>query len=378
MRIPEPSFTVGIEEEYLLVDKASRDLVSEAPDTLMTACEEALEEQVSPEFLQCQIEVGTRVCKTVSEARADLAHLRGTIADIAGQSNLAPIAASTHPFADWSNQRYTDKERYQTLAKDLQGVARRMLISGMHVHVCIEDPDLRIDIFNQLPYFLPHLLALSTSSPFWQGRDTGLNSYRLTVFDNLPRTGLPPNITSYGEYERMIGMLTGINIIQDATKIWWDLRPSGRFPTLETRICDVPTRLDDSITLAAIIQCLCRMLYRLRRDNQRWRQYDRFLINENRWRAQRYGMNEGMIDFGRGEIGSFADLIEELIEMLTPDAAALGCTSELLSVRDIVKRGTSADRQRKVYDLSLAQRMSAPEALKAVVDHLVAETVAGV
>ncbi len=378
MSVPEPSFTVGIEEEYLLVDKASRDLVTQAPDALMDECQKALHDQVSPEFLQCQIEVGTGVCKTVGEARKDLSHLRATIAKIAAQHDLAPIAASTHPFADWTNQQYTDKERYQTLAKDLQGVARRMLISGMHVHVCIEDPELRIDIFNQLPYFLPHLLALSTSSPFWQGRDTGLNSYRLTVFDNLPRTGLPPAVSSYGEYKRMVDTLVDMNIIQDATKIWWDMRPSDRFPTLETRICDVPTRLDDSIALAAAIQCICRMLYRLRRDNQRWRQYDRFMINENRWRAQRYGMNEGLIDFGRGQVVPFSELAEELITMITPDAEALGCLKELRSIGKIVKRGTSADRQRKIYDGALAQRQSPKDALKAVVDHLVAETVEGV
>ncbi len=378
MQVPEPSFTIGIEEEYLLVDKTSRDLVANAPDELMAACEKELGGQVSPEFLQCQIEVGTQVCKTVKEARADLAHLRRTIEDIAGEHNLAPIAASTHPFADWTAQRHTDKERYQVLARDLQGVVRRMLICGMHVHVCIDDPELRIDIFNQMSYFLPHLLALSTSSPFWQGRDTGLNSYRLTIFDNLPRTGLPPQGATYGEYERMVGMLKQTKTIEDATKIWWDLRPSDRVPTLETRICDVSTRLDDTITIAAIVQALARMLYRLRRDNLRWRVYDRFLINENRWRAQRYGFNEGLIDFGRGELVPYADLLEELIELLMPDAEALGSVDELLAARNIVERGTSADRQRRIFDASLAKRMSSKEALNAVVDGLIEETVEGV
>ncbi len=378
MSVPEPSFTVGIEEEYLLVDKASRDLVDEAPAELMQACEKALGGQVSPEFLQCQIEVGTRVCKTVKEARADLAHLRRTIADIAGEHGLAPIAASTHPFADWTAQRHTEKERYQILARDLQGVVRRMLICGMHVHVCIDDPDLRIDIFNQMSYFLPHLLALSTSSPFWQGRDTGLNSYRLTIFDNLPRTGLPPHVSSITEYERMVGMLIQTKTIEDATKIWWDLRPSDRFPTLETRICDVSTRLDDTIAIAAIVQCISRMLFRLRRDNQRWRMYDRFLINENRWRAQRYGINEGLIDFGRGELVDFADLLEELIELVMPDAEALDCVEELVAARQIIKDGTSADRQRRIFDSSLAQRMSSKNALNSVVDGLIAETIEGI
>ncbi len=377
MSVAEPSFTIGIEEEYLLVDKSTRDLVTSAPEDLMSACQNELHEQVSPEFLQCQIEVGTRVCKTVKDARADLAHLRHCISEIAGKHNLAPIAASTHPFADWTSQRTTDKERYASLARDLQGVARRMLICGMHVHVCIEDPELRIDLFNQLPYFLPHLLALSGSSPFWQGRDTGLQSYRLTIFDNLPRTGLPPRFDSYSEYERAVSTLTKIGVIEDATKIWWDLRPSHRFPTLETRICDVTTRLDDCIAIAAMVQCMTRMLYRLRRDNQRWRQYDRFLINENRWRAQRYGYSEGLIDFGRGELIAYADLLDEAINLIMPDAEALDCVDELNSARTILKKGTSADYQRKIYDSHLAARSSSKDALCAVVDGLITQTVEG-
>lgn len=374
----EPAFTLGIEEEYLLVDKSSRDLVREAPKGLMDECQNELSEQVSPEFLQCQIEVGTQVCQTVAEAREDLCHLRSGIAKIAGQHNLAPIAASTHPYADWMDQRFTDKDRYADLARDLQGVGRRMLICGMHVHVGIEDPELRIDIFNQLPYFLPHMLALSTSSPFWQGRDTGLNSYRLTIFDNLPRTGLPPRFDSYGEYERSTGILINNGLIEDATKIWWDLRPSHRFPTLEMRICDVPTNLDHTISIAALYVCTVRMLYRLRRDNLSWRKYERFLVNENRWRAQRYGTQEGLIDFGRREVAAFASLLDELIELVMPDAVALDCVTELEATREILKSGTSAERQRRTYDLALAQRKSARQALNDVVDMLIEETVAGV
>lgn len=287
MAMAEPSFSLGIEEEYLLVDRVTRDLVREAPAELMAECERRLAGQVSPEFLQCQIEVGTRVCANLAEARADLAHLRVTLSELASAHGLAPIAASTHPFARWTEQRHTARERYEILAKDLQVVVRRMLISGMHVHVAIEDEDLRVDLFNQLAYFLPHLLVLSTSSPFWQGRDTGLKSYRLIVFDSLPRTGLPPQFSSFGDYQRTVGVLIAAGLIEDATKIWWDLRPSARFPTLELRICDVCTRLDDAITVAALFRCLARMLYRLRRDNQRWRSYERFLVNENRWRALR-------------------------------------------------------------------------------------------
>lgn len=371
---PEPDFTIGIEEEYLLVDKESRDLIHDTPKGLMDECAAELHSQVSPEFLQCQIEVGTRVCKNVQEARADLGHLRGTIAKHAERHGLAPIASSTHPFAMWQDQHHTHKERYTMLAKDLQLVVRRMLICGMHVHVCVQDEDLRIDLFNQLSYFLPHLLALSTSSPFWQGRNTGLKSYRLIVFDGLPRTGLPPRFSSYGEYERTANVLVNAGLIEDTTKVWWDLRPSARFPTLEMRICDVCSYLDDAICIAALFLCITRMLYRLRRNNQRWRSYDRFLINENRWRAQRYGFDNGLIDLGRGEVVPYSELIEELLELTAPDAEHFGCTDEVLHARTIVQRGTSADRQIKCFDEAVAAGASEEEAIRTVVDQLIAET----
>ncbi|NNJ77464.1 MAG: carboxylate-amine ligase, partial [Anderseniella sp.] len=252
MTLQTPTFTLGIEEEYLLVDRKTRDLVA-APDALMDECKKVLKSRVSPEFLQCQIEVGTGVCKTIPQARAELVELRKTISGIADGYGLAPLAVATHPFADWQHQSFTNKQRYEELARDLAGVARRMLICGMHVHVGIEDEDLRIDLLGQMPYFLPHLLALSASSPFWQGRDTGLASYRLSVFDNLPRTGLPPVFNSYGEYTRAVDRLIQSGLIEDATKIWWDLRPSARFPTLETRICDVTPRLDDTVAMAALV-----------------------------------------------------------------------------------------------------------------------------
>ena len=376
MTVREPSLTVGIEEEYLLVDLQTRDLVREAPAGLMEEAKEALADQVSPEFLQCQIEVGTHVCRTISEARADLLRLRHMLGKIAGSHGLAIIAASTHPFADWQQQHFTRKERYLELAEDLAGVGRRMLICGMHVHVGIEDEDLRIDIFNQLSYFLPHLLALSASSPFWAGRDTGLKSFRLSVFDNLPRTGLPPKFDSWAEYERAVNALVKTGCIEDGTKIWWDLRPSARFPTLETRICDVATWLTDAAAIAALIQCLTRMLTRLRRRNQRWRQYDRFLINENRWRAQRYGVSGSLIDFGRGELVDYRELLEEMTELLARDAAALGCERELAAALDIPRRGTSADRQRAAYAKARAGGADETEALRAVVDNLISETVA--
>ncbi|HHB83912.1 MAG TPA: carboxylate-amine ligase [Devosia sp.] len=372
-----PKLTLGIEEEYLLVDLDSRDLVHDAPLGLMEECEAVLSGQVSPEFLQCQIEVGTRVCNSLQGARAELVHLRSCIAEIAKRHNLAPIAASTHPFADWIDQKLSNKERYHSLANDLQSVSLRMLICGMHVHVGIEDPDLRIDVANQMPYFLPHFLALSCSSPFWVGRDTGLASYRLSIFDNLPRTGLPPVFASWGEYERTIATLIDNNLVEDATKIWWDLRPSHRYPTLEMRICDVPTRLDDTIAIAALYMCMVRLLIRLRRDNLSWRRYERFLINENRWRAQRYGISNGLIDFGRDKVIDYSVLLDELIELITPDAQALDCVNEINSARDILKRGNSASRQTQVFNTSLKEGASIKEALKNVVDMLIDETVTG-
>ena len=259
------------------------------------------------------------------------------------------------------------------MEKDLAGVARRMLICGMHVHVGLDDNDLRTDLMSQFSYFLPHLLALSASSPFWEGYETGLRSYRLTVFDNLPRTGIPPNFASYAEYEHSVQTIINSGMIEDATKIWWDLRPSARFTTLESRICDVSPRLKDTIAIAAITQCLFRMLFCLRRGNQRWREYDRFLIEENRWRAQRYGMSEGLIDFGRGEVVSFAKLVQELIDMLMPHAEALNCVDELDSAADILQSGTSADRQVEVYHLALKSGADEQEALRQVVRSLVVE-----
>lgn len=372
MTMKTPSFTLGIEEEYLLVDRETLDLTP-APEALMDECVKRLEKQVSPEFLQCQIEVGTGVCATIAEARRDLAHLRKTIAEVCAEHNMAPVAASTHPFARWQEQHFTDKERYRTLEKDLAGVARRMLICGMHVHVGIEDDDLRIDLMNQFSYFLPHLLALSTSSPFWEGMDTGLMSYRLTVFDNLPRTGIPPRFASFAEYQRSVHTLIRPKLIEDATKIWWDLRPSDRFPTLESRVCDVSPRLDDTIAIAALTQSMLRMLYSLRSENKRWREYDRFLIEENRWRAQRYGTREGLIDFGIGEIVDFQSLLDELIVMVTPHAAALGCLDEVQSSSNILKTGTSADRQCAVFRKALENGADEHEALKAVVQTLVDE-----
>ncbi len=375
MAIKEPSFTIGIEEEYLLVDQDTRDLVQEKPPALFKKLEEALHGQVSPEFLRSQIEIGTRVCRTMQEARDELVHLRSTVGHMAGEYGLAPIAASTHPFAHWQDQQHTDKERYNTLARDLQQVGRRLVICGMHVHVAIEDEDLRIDLLGQAAYFLPHLLALSTSSPFWEGDQTGLKSYRLSVFDELPRTGLPHQFNSWSEYARAIELLVSAGLIEDSTKIWWDLRPSARFPTLEMRITDVCPLVEDGIAIASLFRCILRMLYRLRRQNQRWRHYPLFLVRENRWRAQRYGIEQGLVDFGKGEVVPFATLLDELIDLVAEDAAYFGCTAEVAHARTIVQRGTSADRQLARYDAVKKLGGSEQAALVSVVDGIVEETV---
>jgi carboxylate-amine ligase len=377
MATNEPAFTIGVEEEYLLVDKETRALVVDQPETLMAEAEEICGSQVTSELLRSQIEIGTKVCRNVQEVREDLVRLRSNIIEVTGRHGIAPIAASTHPFSKWTEQKHTRQQRYDELTHEMQGAARRLVICGMHVHVGIADDELRIDLMNQLAYFLPHLLALSCSSPFWAGRDTGLKSYRLTIFDALPRTGLPERFASWNEYERHINILVNAGLIEDSTRIWWDLRPSGRFPTLETRIMDVCTRLDDTVALTALLQCIMRMLYRLRTRNQRWRIYTPMLIRENRWRAMRYSFDEGMIDLAKGTIVPFEDLIDEMLEHVAEDAEALGCVHELAGIRDILSRGTSAHRQLKDYELERAAGASDEESLKAVVDTLIRDTAEG-
>ncbi len=377
MGIQEPSFTLGIEEEYLLVDKETRSLVIDPPDSLMQEAEAKCGAQVTSELLRSQIEVGTRVCNNIQEAREDLSNLRRSIIEVAGNHGLAPIAASTHPFSSWTDQKHTEKDRYDQLTHEMQGAARRLVICGMHVHVGIDNDELRIDLMNQMSYFLPHLLALSCSSPFWMGRDTGLKSYRLTIFDALPRTGVPERFSSWAEYERHVSIMQDAGLIDDSTRIWWDLRPSGRYPTLETRIMDVCTRLDDAIALAALLTCILRMLYRLRTRNQRWRLYTPMLIRENRWRAMRYSFDEGLIDLAKGHIVPFEDLMSELCSLISDDAKALGCEAEIKGIHDILSRGTSAHRQLKSFELERASGASAEESLKSVVDTLIADTAEG-
>ena len=368
-----PSFSIGIEEEYLIVDRVSRDLVRAPSVDFLEDCGASLGRHLSPEFLQCQVEVGTGVHGSAPEAGAELRQMRACIAKAAEAHGYGVIAASTHPFADWQAQTHTQKERYIALQADLGAAVRRLLICGCHVHVGVEDPDLRIDLMNQAAYFLPHLLALSTSSPFWKGEDTGLSSYRLTVFDALPRTGLPDVFHSHAEYRRLVDHLVRAGCIEDATKIWWDIRPSDKFPTLEQRVTDVCSLVEDAVTVAALYQGILAMLWRLRAANQRWRLYPAIMVNENRWRAQRYGVTRELVDHGRDAMVPFAALGEELIELTHDPDDALGGGEAIARAREICARGTSADRQREAYRVACEGGAEPKEALRAVVDHLVAE-----
>ncbi|NNF69256.1 MAG: carboxylate-amine ligase [Acidimicrobiia bacterium] len=373
----DPSFTIGVEEEYLLVDPATRDLATDPPAVLMSEAE-ALEGQVGPEFLRSQLEIGTKVCSSIAELRSDLGRLRRQVSDVVEGHGLKLMAASTHPFAEASAQLPTPKDRYLQLEQDLQGVVRRLMICGMHVHVGVEDEDLRIDLMGQISYFLPHLLALSTSSPFWHGQDSGLKSYRTSVFRSMPRTGLPADFSSWAEYQRHVDALVAAGVIEDASKLWWDVRPSCRYPTLEMRISDICTNVDDTITIAALYVCLLSMLYRRRQENQRWRSYLPMLVNENVWRAERYGISESLIDFGKGVLVEYVDLVDELIELVREDAEAFDCVAEVEHAREIVRRGTSADSQLGTYRKALARGATHDEALQAVVDWLVEETATGI
>jgi carboxylate-amine ligase len=359
------------------VHRDTGEVDNDPPPQLLKECTERGAGQIAPEFLRSQIEVSTCVCRTLTEARADLARLRALIIDVSRQYGLAPIAASTHPFSRSMVQKRTDKDYYSAMALEMQATARRLMICGMHVHVGIDDDDLRIDLMNQLTYFLPHLLALSCSSPFWEGEQTGLKSFRSTVYNSLPRTGLPERFDSYSEFRRHLDMLIRNGLIEDTTKIWWDLRPSSRYPTLETRIMDVCTSLDDSMALTALTVSLVRMLFRLRRANQCWRRYPNLLIAENRWRAMRYSFDAKFLDMAKGELVDFSTLVDEIIALVAEDAEALACAREVAHARKILARGTSAHRQIATYESARSRGASEREALRAVVDFLIAETAAG-
>lgn len=373
----KPTFTLGVEEEYLLVDKHSRELIIEAPKGLFKEFKKVLGDQVTREFLQCQIEIGTRVCRSAAEVKSQLQYLRQGIIHSAEKYDIGVIAASTHPFTLPQITKHTKRSRYNQLADDLQGVVRRLQICGMHVHCGLDDDDLRIDLMGQVSYILPHLLALSTSSPFWSGENSGLKSYRLAVWDEMPRTGLPEHFDSYSQFIRHVEVLVRTGVIEDASKIWWDIRPSMRYQTLEMRINDVCTRLDDAVCIAALYQCWLHRLYRLKKDNMRWRNYANMLINENRWRAQRYGIDQGLIDFGETCITPYPELLDEILALLAEDAQALDCQAEIAHAKQILVNGTSAHRQVATFEQAKADGKSEKAALIAVVDALLVDTQSG-
>ncbi len=360
-----PSLTIGIEEEYQIIDPATRELRSYVQRFLEQG-QTVLPDQIHPEFLQSQVEVGTRICHDIQEARRELIHVRRSIWELAEREGLWVAAAGTHPFSSWARQEVSPFGRYPELARFLQDVGRRLLIFGMHVHIGIEDRELLIEIMNQLRYFLPHLLALSTSSPFWHGRDTGLKSYRSVVFESLPRTGIPQQFGSYADYRSYVDTLLTTGSIDEPTHIWWDVRPSEKFPTLEVRIPDMCTRVDETLCLAALVQAIVAKLVRLRQANQTWRLYRKHLLDENKWRAVRYGVEEKLIDFGKAKEVPFPTLIHELLAWLDDVVDELGSRAEVEYVHNILRQGTSADRQLAVY------RRTGD--FRAVVDQVVEET----
>ncbi len=360
--------TIGIEEEYQIIDPETGKLTSFITEFLDKGAV-LFREQVKPEFLQSQIEIGSHVCRNIKEARQEVTRLRSIVSNIAQKSNRRIVAAGTHPFSRWQDQVITDRERYKGLADDMKIVAQRLLIFGMHIHIGIPDPDLRIDVMNQMTYFVPHIFALSTSSPFWMGRNTGLKSYRTVVFEDLPRTGLPEYFASYQEYDSYVETLSTTGCIENATKIWWDMRPHPKFPTLEFRMCDCVTKIDEVIAIAALVQALVAKLIHLRKNNQSWRIYRRGLIAENKWRATKNGIEGKLIDFGKTEEVPLRLLMEELLEIIDDTVDRLGTRQEVEYIRTILKEGTSADRQLQKYHET--------GDLKAVVDMLADEPIIG-
>jgi carboxylate-amine ligase len=384
MAVPTPPLTMGIEEEYQIIDPETRDLYAYISKLLSLDQEQETSLDLKPEFMQCQVEVGSRVCQDVKGIREEVIRLRRAVCEMAEKNGVQIAAASTHPFARWQDQEITEGVRYKELLDDMQGVARRLLIFGMHVHVGFggdeASKDLMIEIMNQARYFIPHLLALSTSSPFWHGRLTGLKSYRSVVFESMPRTGIPHSFVSWDEYksyENMLGRVGAFGKADQQAKIWWDIRPHPIFDTLEFRISDICTTVDEAVCIAALFQAICAKLIKLRRQNMSWRQYRYMHMTENKWRAVRYGIGGELVDFGRQEEVRFPVLMKELLEILDDVVDDLGSRQEVEYVHTILEKGSSADRQIAVYKANGGED-NHEEALKAVVDHLVAETKSGV
>lgn len=365
----KPSFTIGIEEEYQTIDPVTRDLRSHIDSEIIAKGKTLLKEAVKAEMHQSVVEVGTGICKDVAEAARELKALRLQICELAKQNGLRLASAGTHPFADWRKQDIYPDERYEIIVQDLKMVARANLIFGLHVHIGVEDRETSIHLMNAARYFLPHILALSTNSPFWLGMDTGLKSYRGKVFDKFPRTNIPDYFNSWGEYESFVNLLVKTNCIDNAKKIWWDIRPHPHFPTLEFRICDVPMRADETIAITALIQATISKLYKLHAANQGFRLYRRALIMENKWRAARYGLDGKLIDFGKQTEVPLRDLIYEYLQFVDDVVDELGSRKEINYIHRILEGGTGADRQLRIFQET--------GDLTKVVDYIVYETEAG-
>jgi carboxylate-amine ligase len=364
-----PSFTLGIEEEYQTIDPVTRDLRSHIATEMLAQGKLRLEERVKAEMHQSVIEVGTRVCRNIEEARDDIYDLRRNMIRLAEESGLVLVAGATHPFADWKDQEIYPDPRYDKVVEDLQLVARSNLIFGLHVHVGIEDREAAIRVMNSLRYFLPHILALSTNSPFWLGMETGYKSYRAKVFEHFPRTNLPDSFASYSEFEAYVNLLIKTNCIDDAKKIWWDIRPHPYFSTVEVRICDIPLRAEESIAIAALIQATALKLWKLHANNLDFRQYSRALLMENKFRAVRYGLDGKLIDFGKQQEIPARDLILEYLRFVDAEVDELDSRKAINYIHTMLQQGSGADRQLRVF------RETGD--LKAVVDYMASETRAG-
>ena len=357
--------TLGVEEEYQIIDGDTRQLTSYVGDVLEQGAV-IFRDQVKPELLQSQVETGSHVCRNIGEARQEVTRLRAMVSEIAERNGCRIVAAATHPFSRWQDQIITEKDRYKALLSTMKVIARRLLIFGMHVHVGIPDRELRIDVMNQLTYFIPHFLSLSTSSPFWLGQNTGLKSYRSVIFEDLPRTGIPENFNTAAEYDQFLEILIKTECIDEPTKIWWDIRPHPKFPTLEIRVCDALTRVDDVIAVVARLQAMVAKLIQLRLNHQTWRPYRRALVEENKWRAIKDGLDGQLIDLGKTEQVPTRFLVEEMLDFVDDVVDPLESRREIERVREILKEGTSSDRQIQTFEQT--------GSLKAVVDMLADET----
>jgi carboxylate-amine ligase len=361
-----PSLTIGIEEEYQTIDPETRDLKSHISAEIIQKGKTLLAERVKPEMHQSVVEIGTGVCRNIQEAKAEIRDIRQQIVTLTRANGLRLAAGGTHPFAHWANQEIYPDDRYRIIVEDLKMVARANLIFGLHVHIGVEDRETAIQIMNGARYFLPHILALSTNSPFWLGMDSGLRSYRCKVFDKFPRTNIPDLYSSWSEFENHVNLLIRTHCIDDAKKIWWDIRPHPYFPTLEFRICDMPMRLDESIAIAALCQAVIAKLYKLHEQNLSFRHYSRSLIMENKWRAARYGLEGKLIDFGKQQEVPVKQLIGEIREFVSDVVDELGSQEEMAYIDRILEEGSGADRQLRVFRET--------NDLKKVVDYMIAET----